>query len=126
MKSRTMPPATDSRPILFVNSGIQVICFPLRADLRFSADQVGSGWQHCQCKGIDKVTMQEATIHYGYLQWQVLDRRLFLAVDTTIGATEGEPAYFAKAPNLAGYVALSIPGLLDRKGRALPGLPPLD
>lgn len=121
-----MPPTTDSRPILFVNSGVQVICFPLRADLRFTADQVGAGWQHCQCKGIDKVKQQEAVIQYGYLQWQVLDRRLFLAVDTTIGTTEGEPAYFAKASNLAGDVAISLTGLLDRKGRPLPGLPPLE
>jgi hypothetical protein len=121
-----MPPTTDSRPILFVNSGIQVICFPLRADLRFTADQVGSGWQHCQCKGVDKVTQQEAVIHFGYLQWQILDRRLFLAVDTTIGTDEGEPAYFAKASNLAGDVGVTITGLLDRKGRPLPGLPSLE
>ena len=96
-----MPPQSDSRPILFVNSGVQVICFPLRADQRFTADQVGSGWQHCQCKGIDPVTQKEVVIKYGYLQWQILDRRLFMAVDTTIGAQEGEPIYFARASNLA-------------------------
>lgn len=117
---------TDSRPILFVNSGIQVICFPLRADQRYTADQVGAGWQYVQYKSIDKTTQKETVVRSGYMQWQVLDRRFFLAVDTTIGTTEGEPAYFAKAATLAGDVAVKLHGLLDVNGRPLPGLPPLD
>ena len=105
-----MPPQTDSRPILFVNSGVQIVSFPLRADQRFTAERVGSGWQHCRCKGVDQVTQKDTVLTYGYLQWQVVDRHLFLAVDTTIGTTEGEPIYFAKASNLAGDVAVRVKG----------------
>ena len=68
-----------TRPILFANTGVQIVCIPLPREFHFSGDQAGTGWQHCRCKIDDEV------VKFGYIQWQLLPRRLFLALDTTMG-----------------------------------------
>ncbi|MEI8190128.1 MAG: virulence factor SrfB, partial [candidate division NC10 bacterium] len=103
-----------------MNTGIQIACYPLRADLQFATDQVGFGWQHCRCK------VQNEVVQYGYLQWQVLHQKLFLAVDTTVGSEEAEVGYFSKASAVGGEFVQTITGLLGLDGTPLPDIPPLE
>lgn len=121
-----MPGPDLDPPVVFANSGVQIICVPLRPEVRLTTSQSGSGWQYCRCRGLDKTTRQETIITYGYLQWQVLGKRLFLAIDTTIGSDEGDPLYFAKGASLSGDVCKSLTGLCGADGSPLAGLPPLE
>jgi len=106
--------------VLFANTGVQILCIPLRPELRITVDQAASGWQHCQCKPQDKV------IDFGYIQWQIAGNRLLLAVDTTIGPDDADVGYFAKANALGGDVVVTLAGLLGRNGSPLTGLPPVE
>lgn len=112
--------STSTRPILFANSGIQVLCVPLRPDLRFSTDQTGAGWQYCRCRN------QDAVSEHGFIQWQVLGRKLFLAVDTTIGPDDADVGYFAKANSLGGDFVQVLSGLLGANAAPLEGVPPIE
>jgi hypothetical protein len=107
-------------PVLFANTGVQILCFPLRPGLRFPADQIGSGWQHCQCKVDDEVA------EHGFIQWQILRDKLFLAVDTTIGPEEAEVGYFAKASSLGGDHVETLTELLGLNNEPLDGIPPIE
>ena len=121
-----MPSISDSIPILFINSGVQLICFPLDPNLQTTADQVGSGWQLCQSQD-SSPNAEQPIVNYGYLQWQVQNHRLFLAVDTSIGTSEdGPPQYFSKASSLTKDVPISLTGMLDAQGKPFEGLPPLE
>lgn len=107
-------------PVLFANTGVQIVCVPLRPDLRFTADQVGSGWQHCRCK------VQDKAVDYGYIQWQVLRNSLFLAIDTTLAPDDADIGYFSKASSLGGDFSQCLSDLLGANGSPLNGLPPLE
>ncbi len=121
-----MPSKNSSTPILFVNSGVQLICFPLAADSQISVSQSGRGWQHCRCQDLSPAA-EEPIIQYGYLQWQIVAGKIFLAVDTTLGTTEdGSPQYFAKASSLTSDVAITLTGLIDAQGKPFEALPPLE
>lgn len=115
----------DSPAILFVNSGVQLISFQLPPNQQYSIDQVGSGWQHCRCK-TPSSNVDEPIVQYGYVQWRVVDRKLYLAVDTSIAASEeGPPQYVAKASTLTSDVNVELAGLLDARGEPFVGLPAL-
>ena len=107
-------------PVFFANTGVQIACYPLSLDVQFSTEQVGFGWQHCCCKS------PSAVVRYGYLQWQVLGQRFFLAIDTTVGADDAETGYFTKASSLGGEFYQTVTGLLGLTGSELEGLPPLE
>lgn len=110
-----MPP-----PVIFANTGVQLVCYPLPQGLRFPADQIGQGWQYSKCQVRDKV------VDFGYIQWQILRDKLFLAVDTTIARDDQAVGHFARASSLAGDFLVSLAGLLGRKGEPLAGLPPIE
>jgi hypothetical protein len=112
-----MQSTQNSSPILFADSGVQILCFPLPADVNLPGDQVGSGWQHCQCEVKDEV------VEYGYLQWQLLRNRFYLAVDTTIGPDDAEVGYFAKRSSLGEDFVQTLTNVLGTKGKPLAGIP---
>ncbi len=107
-------------PVVFADTGVQIICKPLRPDLFYTPSEVGSGWQHCSCK------VGEQTQEFAFVQWQIDGNRLFLAIDTTIGPEDSLGGYFCKASALNGDFAVKIEGLLGLKGEPLTGLPPVD
>lgn len=115
-----MQSTQNSGPVLFADSGVQVLCFPLPADVNLPVDQVGSGWQHCRCEVKDEV------VEYGYLQWQLLRNRFYLAVDTTIGPDDAEVGYFARRSSLGEDFRQTLTNVLGAKGEALAGIPPIE
>ena len=111
----------DSSPILFADTGIQILCVPLPAGVHAPpGDEVRPGWQHCQCRIKDEV------IQYGYLQWRLLDNKFYLAVDTTIGPDDAEVGYFAKRSSLGDDFVQTLPNVLGLNGEPLPGIPPIE
>ncbi|MCO6456670.1 MAG: virulence factor SrfB, partial [Pirellulaceae bacterium] len=115
-----MTATTQGWPVLFANTGIQVLCFPLKPGLRYSADQLGYGWQRARCKAGAQIT------DYWYLQWQLIPGRnqLLLAVDTTLGPQDDQTdvGYFCKAGRLVGDFEVSLAGLLGANGQPLDGV----
>ncbi|MFC1597106.1 virulence factor SrfB [Planctomycetota bacterium] len=111
---------SSSRPAFFANTGVQIACYPLRGDLQLPAEQIGSGWQHCLCK------VQNEVVSFGYLQWQVLRQKLFLAIDTTVGVDDADVGCCVKASAPGGEFASTITGLLGLDRAPLPGIPPLE
>lgn len=109
-----------ARPILFADTNVQIICFPLRPDQRYGVDQTGVGWQHCTCQG------DEGPVEYGYLQWQIHHRKLYLAVDTSISPGDVDTGYFAKAASLAGDVVVTLSNLIGANGTVFTGMPTIE
>jgi len=109
---------------LFANTGVQIICVPLR-NVRYTSSQVGYGWQYCRCMGSQP---KGAPQPYHYIQWQIIPRsditRLYLAVDTSCG--DPEEGYFCDQRSLARDFHVSLEGLLDLEGNPLKGLPPIE
>ena len=55
--------------ILFANTGVQIVCVPLRGGSRYQAAQIGYGWQRCRCgAGAES----EPPRRYPYVQWQII------------------------------------------------------
>jgi hypothetical protein len=106
--------------VLFANTGVQIVCVPLRGGSRYQTAQIGYGWQRCQCgPGAD----DEPPHSYPFIQWQIIQSgatRLFLAVDTTCG----DPAvgYFCEAGALTKDFLVHLDGLLDVQGKQLKGV----
>ncbi|MFM9966151.1 MAG: virulence factor SrfB [Planctomycetaceae bacterium] len=116
--------------VLFANTGVQYVCEPLRAGTRFTSSDIGLGWQHCD--------LQEGSTQRSlpYVQWRIMNGKLFVAVDTTCG--ESSCGFFSSADTLIGDFPVSIKGLLvpeptptpeakpgkeEKKRRTLEGLP---
>jgi len=114
--------------VLFANSGVQIVCVPLKAGRRFTTAQIGYGWQHARCQppGEEDEDRREPT-PYPYIQWQVIQSnvsRLFLAIDTSLG--DPEIGYFCDPTSLAGDFRVSLEYLLGLNGEPLPGAPKID
>jgi hypothetical protein len=109
-------------PVLFANTGVQFVCVPLKSNQRFTAEQLGFGWQRCRCQMVGGV--QE----FHYIQWQIIpgSNQLLLAVDTTIGPKEGDQdeGYFCKDGGMLGDFDVALKGLLGVHGKPLEGIPP--
>ena len=108
--------------ILFANTGVQVLCIPLRGGARFQTSQIGYGWQRTRCSELTQEG-EEIVRNYPYIQWQIIQSsvtKLFLAVDTTCG--EQELGYFCAANNLTHDFEVMLEGFLDVQGRALKGI----
>ena len=105
--------------VLFANTGVQTVCIALRGANRWSAAEIGYGWQRCRCgTGRDG----DQTTPYPYIQWQVIQSgttRLFLAVDTTCG--DPEVGYFCEAGSLTKDFLIRLEGILDLNGKPLRG-----
>ncbi|NQT36221.1 MAG: virulence factor SrfB [Planctomycetes bacterium] len=107
--------------VLFANTGVQVVCIPLRGGARFSTAQIGYGWQRCQC-GSGQEEDDNVT-GYPYIQWQIIQSgstRLFLAVDTTCG--DPDVGFFCDAGNLTKDFHVRLDGLLDLQRKVLKGV----
>ena len=109
-----------SSPVLFADTGVQIVCVPLSTNVNLPADQIGSGWQHCRSKTHD------AVVEYGYLQWQVLRNKFYLAVDTTLGPDDAEGGYFAKRCSLGGDFSQTLTNVLGLGGKPLANVPPVE
>jgi len=119
--------------LLFANTGVQIICVPLRAGRRYTMTQIGYGWQRCQCadpaskEDDDDDDAQTPPIKYPYIQWQIIQShvsKFYLAVDTSLG--DPEIGYFSDPTSLSGDFHLTLTDLLDLSGEPLPGLPDVE
>jgi len=110
--------------ILFANTGVQIVCVPLRGGSRYQTSQIGYGWQPCRCgTGQENETPRS----YPYIQWQIIQAgvtKLFLAVDTSCG--DPEVGYFCPPSALTKDFAIHLDGVLDLENRPLKGLPPVE
>jgi hypothetical protein len=110
--------------VLFANTGVQLVCIPLRSGSRFQSSQIGYGWQRARCGGAQE---GETPRSYAYIQWQMIQAgmsKLFLAVDTTCG--DPELGYFCEAGSLTKDHVIRLENLLDLDGRPLKGLPAIE
>src|SRR5687768_14859492 len=111
-------------PLLFSNTGIQLLCIPLPAGRRYRPEQIGRGWNNCRCQSLKsetgRQTAQDAEAGdendnariVPYVQWQIVQSnvsKLFLAVDTTLG--DPDLGYFCDPGALAGDRTVRIGGL---------------
>ncbi len=107
--------------VLFANTGVQIVCVPLRGGSRYSTAQIGYGWQRLRCASAEE---DEEPTAYPYVQWQVIQSgttRLFLAVDTTCG--DPEIGYFCDPGTLTKDFVIRLEGILDLEERPLRGVP---
>jgi hypothetical protein len=105
-------------PILFANTGVQLLCVPLPPGGRLPADATGAGWQHYEAEDGPRRELKS----YAYLQWQIRTARagkLFLAVDTTCGRPQD--GYLCDLGTLDKdlTIPLDLTRLLGRNGRPL-------
>ena len=110
--------------ILFANTGVQLVCIPLKGGSRYQSHQIGYGWQRSPCGSGQE---NEAPQTYPYVQWQIIQSgatRLFLAVDTSCG--DPESGYFCQAGSLTKDFIIRLDGLLDLEHRPLKGIPPVE
>jgi hypothetical protein len=110
--------------ILFANTGVQLICVPLRGGSRYQTAQIGYGWQRCRCAAAEE---NAPPVIYPYIQWQIIQSgstRLFLAVDTTCG--DPEVGFFCQASALTKDFLVRLDGLLDLEGKPLRGVPAIE
>ena len=110
--------------ILFANTGVQLVCIPLRGGSRYQGNQIGYGWQRCRAAAAHE---GEPPKEFPFVQWQIIQSgaaRLFLAVDTSCG--EPELGYFCSAASLTKDFMIRLDGLLDMEGKPLKGIPPVE
>jgi len=108
--------------VLFANTGVQIVAVPLRGGSRYTAAQIGYGWQRC-LTGTGGGKGAEPPKAFPYIQWQIIQSgtaRLFLAIDTTCG--EPEEGYFCQSSALVKDYVLRLEGLLDVSGQPLRGV----
>jgi hypothetical protein len=110
--------------VLFANTGVQVVCVPLKGGARFTNAQIGYGWQRCRT-GSGEATPPPAA--YPYVQWQIVQAataKLFIAVDTSCG--DPEVGYFCDPGALTKDFHVRLDGLLDVSGKPFRNLPPVE
>ena len=110
--------------VLFANTGVQIVCIPLRGGSRYQTSQIGYGWQRT---AIAATGPNEPPRTFPYIQWQIIQSgttRLFLAVDTSCG--DPEVGYFCSANSLTRDFLIMLQGLLDIDGKPLKGVPDIE
>lgn len=122
--------------ILFADTGVQIVCVPLKGGTRYNTGQIGNGWQRCICG----VPMEQETGNrkknttapavtgtpYPFIQWQIIQgtiTKLFLAVDTSCG--DPEVGYFCDASALTRDYEINLENIQDLNGQPLRGVPPI-
>lgn len=102
--------------ILFAGTGVQLLCYPLRKRLPASESRFDA-WRRCR-------RLENGRIRgYPFVQWLVLDDKLFLAVDTTVGENDDEAeGYFCRSSSLSGDCPFRLDGLVDDYDRLVEGL----
>ena len=114
-----------SSHVLFANTGVQIVAVALRTAARYTAAQIGYGWQRCLTASAHPKS--NAPKEYPFVQWQVIQSqtaRLFLAIDTTCG--NPEEGYFSNSETLVKDFTLRLEGILDLTGQPLKGVPPVE
>ncbi|MHC4402902.1 MAG: virulence factor SrfB, partial [Planctomycetota bacterium] len=107
--------------VLFANTGVQIVCVPLRGGGRYTTAQIGYGWQPMRTGTGEE---DEEPRVYSYVQWQIIQSgttKLFLAVDTTCG--DPEVGYFCDPGALTKDFIIRLGGILDSQGKPLKGVP---
>jgi hypothetical protein len=110
--------------VLFANTGVQIVCVPLRGGARYSTAQIGYGWQRLRSGTGEE---DEEPRSYPYMQWQIIQAgtsKLFLAVDTTCG--DPEVGYFCDPGALTKDFIVRLEGILDLEGKPLKAAPPVE
>jgi len=110
--------------VLFANTGVQIVCIPLKGGSRYQTSQIGYGWQRCQC---GPNAEDEPPRDFPYVQWQIIQSgmtKLFLAVDTTCG--DPDIGYFCEPSALTRDFIVHLDRLLDLQGQALRGAPDIE
>ncbi len=110
--------------VLFANTGVQVVCIPLRGGSRYQTNQIGYGWQRCGTAGANP---NDPPKTFPYVQWQIIQSgstRLFLAVDTTCG--DPDVGFFCSPNSLTRDFLVNLQGLLDIEGKPLKGVPDVE
>ena len=110
--------------VLFTNTGVQIVCIPLRGGSRYQTNQIGYGWQRCASSGAAASDPPHA---FPYIQWQIIQSgttRLFLAVDTSCG--DPDLGYFCSPTSLTRDFVVNLQGLLDIDGKPLKGVPDIE
>ena len=110
--------------VLFANTGVQLVCVPLRSGSRYQTAQIGYGWQRCQCSS---AAQDEPPRNYPFIQWQIIQAattKMFLAVDTTCG--DPQVGYFCEPSALTRDFVVHLAGLLDLQGKPLKGAPEIE
>jgi hypothetical protein len=110
--------------VLFANTGVQIVCIPLRGGSRYQTSQIGYGWQRTAIAG---VAQNDPPRTFPYIQWQIIQSgttRLFLAVETSCG--DPEVGYFCSPNSLTRDFVINLQGLLDIEGKPLKGVPDVD
>jgi hypothetical protein len=110
--------------VLFANTGVQVVCIPLRGGSRYQTNQIGYGWQRCAIAGAGPTDPPRT---FAYIQWQIIQSgttRLFMAVDTSCG--DPEVGFFCSPNSLTRDFLINLQGLLDVDGKPLKGVPDIE
>ncbi|MBP3693844.1 MAG: virulence factor SrfB [Thermoguttaceae bacterium] len=120
--------------ILFANTGVQVICVPLKGGARYTVNQIGNGWQRTKCglaeeqdqnsKKRNAQPAESTAVEFPFIQWQIIQgttTKMYLAVDTTCGDTE--IGYFCDANSLTGDHIINLENIQDLNGQPLRGVP---
>ena len=110
--------------VLFANTGVQLVCIPLRGGSRYQSCQIGYGWQRCRTAAAQEGEPPKA---FPYVQWQIIQSgaaRLFLAVDTSCG--DPELGYFCLAASLTKDFVDPPRRAAGRRGKPLKGIPPVE
>lgn len=108
----TSKPGSPANPILFANTGVQIIARKLPE--RPSARPVG--WQPCFCQ----YSQPSPPTALKYVQWQIVDDQLFVALDTTLGPTKH--GHVREDGHLEGPYTIKLRRLCDDKGTPIEGL----
>jgi len=106
--------------VLFANTGVQLVCIPLRGGARFQTAQIGYGWQRCQCSSGAE---EDPVRSFPYIQWEIIqsgETKLFLAVDTTCG--DPEVGYFCEPSAMTKDFMVTLDNILDLQGQPLKGI----
>ncbi|HEV7283117.1 MAG TPA: virulence factor SrfB [Pirellulaceae bacterium] len=102
--------------VLFADTGVQLLCYPLKRRLP-ATDGFQDAWRYCRVR-------RGSEIHdVPFVQWLVLEDKLFLAVDTTVDVEDGDGVgYFCRSSSLHGDCEVRLDGLLGERDRPVEGL----
>jgi hypothetical protein len=110
--------------VLFANTGVQIVCIPLKGGSRYQTSQIGYGWQRTACAPAASTDPPRV---FPYIQWQIIQSgttRMFLAVDTTCG--DPDVGYFCSPHSLTKDFVVNLNGLMDVDQKPLKGVPEIE
>ena len=110
--------------ILFANTGVQIVCIPLKGGSRYQTAQIGYGWQRCQCgSGAESETPRAIPSSSGRSSSRAPPS---CSWRSTRPAAIRRVGYFCSPDALTKDHVVRLEGLLDVKGQPLKGVPPIE